>query len=139
MGISLAQAMENAARQDSIDSLGYAYGFEYFRYNGEIWRAPYENPISTLGYRQGARWEARELIAHLLDTLSDGEGNPIANPEGRYQIRRSIGTPNWYVTDTALGGGGIQYRPGKVKGEFTPYFKTRKGAENYAKKLQDRK
>jgi hypothetical protein len=134
MGMSLAEAMENAARGESFGHLGYAHGFEYFMFNGEVYRAPYENPMGTTGYRQGARWEARALTGRIVDSLSDGAGNPVAQPEGRYQIRRSVGLGHWYVSDT-LGSGPVD-RLERVRREVTPYFKTENAARRFRDSLQ---
>jgi len=46
--------------------LGVINGLEYFIFeNGDLYRAPFNNPIDINGWRQGARWQAP---AHLADS-----------------------------------------------------------------------
>lgn len=43
----------------SKGTLGIFGEFEYFHYDGEVFRASIHNPIGVNGYRQGARFECR--------------------------------------------------------------------------------
>jgi hypothetical protein len=68
-------------RDDSTPSrgtIGYAWGFEYFTYDGAVYRADYSNPLDTNGYRQGARFECYGTLPdHILSQLSDSDGNAL--------------------------------------------------------------
>ena len=53
------EALENAARVESIGHIAFRGEWEYFHGpDGDVYRASVHCPMSVYGYRQGARFEA---------------------------------------------------------------------------------
>ncbi len=73
---------------NSHNSLGYANGFEYVRYNGRVCRADYANKLDEAGYRTGMH-----DYNGTLPLLSDSEGNDIETTKEHTQMIASV---HWF-------------------------------------------